>query len=253
MTVISSIIADAYRESNLIALGRSPTDPQVTEALRLLNSVFSAILGDEAGENFEDWPLGTFGQEIPDTCLTDIQRAHPLINRRLLVLNETAMTVYLTPMPQDGSRMAVADIFTRLATNPVTLDANGRTIEGGATLLVNVDGTFAEWLYRADLGDWVSVTSKLATDEMPYPADFDTFFITYLALRLNPRYGRMMDEQSSMIFKSERRKFITRYLQSQPLEANDDISWPFMSRQSYGSQREFSSNSAFQRGYWGRG
>lgn len=253
MTAISSIIADAYRESNLIAIGKDPKDAQITEGLRLLNSLFSSVLGGDAGEDLQDWPLGTFGQEIPDTSLTADQIAHPSINRRLLVLNEAAVTIYLSPSPQDGSRMALADIFTRLATYPVTLDANGRTIEGAATLLTNIDGTFKEWVYRADLGDWVTITSKLSTDQMPFPADFDMFFITYLALRLNPRYGRTMDQQSSMVFKQERQNFIARYLQSQPLETPDDISWPFMSRQSYGSQREFSSTTAFDRGYWGRG
>lgn len=253
MTVISSIIADAYREGNLIAIGRDPTDAQVTEGLRLLNQLFSAVFGDEAGEALRDWPLGTYGQQTPDTSLTVQQRAHPNINRRLLALNEEAVTVYLTPGPQDGSRMGISDPFGRLATYPVTLDANGRTIEGASSLVVNTAGTFKEWFYRADLGDWVAISSKIATDEMPFPSDFDSFFITYLALRINPRYGRSMNEQSAMIYKSERQKFISRYLQSQPLEIDDSISWPFMSRQSYNQQREFSSRNFFDQGYWGRG
>lgn len=251
MTLISSIIADAYRESNLIALGREPTAGQVTEGLRLLNALFNAVLGDEAGEALTDWPLGNYGREIDDNTITAQQRTHPNINKRLLVLNEEPVTVYLTPAPQDGSRMAIADPSSLLATYPVTLDANGRRIEGAATLTLNTDGTFREWFYRADLGDWVVISSKLSTDEMPFPADFDSFFITYLALRINPRYGRMMDEQSLSIFKSERKKFVSRYLQSQPLEANEDLSWPFMSRQTYDRQRSFSSTSAFNRGYQG--
>lgn len=248
MTVISSIIADAYRESNLIAIGRAPTDLQVTEGLKLLQAILSSVLGGDAGEDLRDWPLGTFGQEIPDTGYSPDQLVHPCINRRLLATNTAVLTVHLTPMPQDGSRMAFADIFSRLAAFPVTLDANGRTIEGNATKLLNVNGTFRDWMYRADLGDWVAITSKLSTDQMPFPADFDMFFITYLALRLNPRYGRTMNEQSATIFKQERQAFIARYLQSQRLEINEDLSWPFLSRQSYGSQRGFSSTNRFVRG-----
>jgi hypothetical protein len=250
VTLISSIIADAYRESNLLPLGKAATTPQVTEALRLLNALFSSVYGDEAGEMLHDWPLGNYGRESAEynIPLTDEQIEHPIINRRLIAVNEAARTIYLTPYPQDGARMGIADPFGRLATYPVTLDANGRTIEAAATILLSTNGMFREWFYRADLGQWVRLTDKIETDEMPFPSDFDNFFITLLALRLNPRYGREMDQQSAMIYKSERRKFVARYVQSLPLEALDDISWPFMSRQSYGIGREFSSNRAFNRG-----
>lgn len=255
MTVISSIITDAFREGNILPLGKAPTTAQATEALRLLNGLFSAIYGDEAGEGLTDWPLGNYGRETPGYSIpyTDDQLAHPTINRRLITVNETAKTVYLTLRPQDGARMGIADPFGRLASVPVTLNANGRTIEGAATVTLNTNGLEREWFYRADLGDWVRLTSKVEADEMPFPSDFDNFFITLLAIRLNPRYGRTLDDQSAMIYKSERRKFIARYLQSMPIEILDDISWPFMSTQSYDQQREFSSNRAFDRGsyFWG--
>jgi hypothetical protein len=253
VTLLSSIIADAYRESNLIPIGKDPTTAQVTEGLRLLNALFSAVFGDEAGEALIDWPLGNSGSQTPDTSLTTQQRQHPNINRRLLATNEAAITVYLSPRPQDGSRMGIADPLGTLATYPVTINANGRMIEDVASLTINTVGLTREWFYRADLGEWVRITSKASTDEMPFPSDFDNFFIVYLALRLNPRYGRVIDAQSQMIFQSERKKFVARYLQSQPLEVLDDISWPFMSRQSYDRQRNFSSQTAFDQGYWGRG
>lgn len=249
MTLISSIIADAYRESNLIALGRDPTDPQVTEGLRLLNQLFRAVFGDEAGESLQDWPLGNYGREIDDTSLTDRQLAHPFLNRRMLALNEAAITVYLSAKPQDGSRMGIIDPFGRLSTYPITLDGNGRTIDGSATALLNTNGLATEWFYRADLGDWVTITNKLATDQMPFPDDFDSFWITFLAMRINPRYGRSLNELSVAIYKSERAKFVSRYLQSLPLEIDDSVSWPFMSTQSYDQQRQFSSRVDFDRGF----
>ena len=255
MTLVSSIITDAFREGNILPLSKAPTTDQSTEALRLLNGLFSSIYGDEAGEGLTDWPLGNYGRESPayDLGYTDYRIDHPTINRRLIAVNEEARTVYLTLRPQDGARMGIADPFGRLAAFPVTLNGNGREIEGAATLLLNTNGLNREWFYRADLGDWVRLTSKILTDEMPFPADFDNFFITYLAMRLNPRYGREMDAQSATIYKSERKKFVARYLQSMPLEVLDDISWPFMSTQSYDQQREFSSNRAFDRGsyFWG--
>lgn len=255
MTLISSIITDAFREGNILPLGRVPNTNESAEALRLLNALFSSVYGDEAGEWLTDWPLGNFGRESPeyDLAYTDDRIDHPTINRRLIAVNETAKTVYLTLQPQDGARMGIADPFGRLASVPVSLDANGRTIEGTASITLDQNGMFREWFYRADLGDWVRLTEKAETDEMPFPSDFDNFFITFLAIRLNPRYGRSMDQQSASIYQSERRKFVARYLQSMPLEILDDISWPFMSTQSYDQQREFSSNRAFGRGsyFWG--
>jgi hypothetical protein len=38
VTLISSIITDAYRESNMLALGKDPTANQSAEALRLYNA-----------------------------------------------------------------------------------------------------------------------------------------------------------------------------------------------------------------------
>ena len=253
MTLISSIISDAFRESNIIPLGKVPNDNQLTEALRLYQQNIRALYGDNAGENLTDWPLGSINADEPG--YTDprtpyaIQR--PTINRRLLATNADPITVYLTTYPQDGSRIAVADPFRRLAASPVTLDANGRTIEGNPTLLLDVDGTFQEWFYRADKGDWVKLTSLAADNENPFPDDFDIFFICGLAMRLNPRYGREMDPQTATVYKSSRSQFIARYLQSQPLEIDDSISWPFMSTQGYDQQREFSSNQAFNRGWYG--
>lgn len=254
MTLISSIITDAFREANIIPLSASPTTEQTTEALRLLNAGFSAVYGGQAGEALSDWPLGNYGRENSayDLPLTVIQIQHPPINRRLIAVNEAAITVYLPVHPQDGARVAIIDPYGRLTTYPVTLDGNGRTIAGSPTITLNTNGLSREWFYRADLGQWVQLTSKLSTDEMPFPADFDTYWTISLAMRLNPRYGRTMDEQSAAIFSADRRKFVARYLQSMPLDAKQDISWPFMSVQGYDRERGFSSTTAFDRGgyYW---
>ncbi len=254
--LVSSIITDAFREGNILPLGKAPTALQTTEALRLFNAVISAIYGGDAGEELGDWPLGTYGRESKADPInyTQDQLQRPTINRRLIAVNTTALTVYLTVWPQDGARMGIADPFGRLAAFPVTLDANGRTIEGAATKLLNTNGLFQEWFYRADLGQWVKLSALTEIDNLPFPDEFESFFILLLAMRLNPRYGRSMDEQSAAIFKQGRTSFVARYLQSMPLEIDDSISWPFMSMQSYDQQRQFSSSPGFDRGgyfYWG--
>jgi hypothetical protein len=249
VTLVSSIILDAFRESNMLPLGKDPTSNQSAEALRLYNALLTAIFGGAAGERLEDWPLGNFDRD-PNGCqlLVDDARKHPRINHRLIAVNTLAMTVWLTARPQDGSRMGIVDPYNRLAAVPVTLDGNGRPIEGAASIVLNVNGTNREWIYRADLGAWLKISSLIATNENPFPPAFDMMFSILLAMRLNPRYGRTLDEQSAAMLKENRREFIARYLQSQPLEIDDSISWPFMSRQGFDTQRAFSSREAFDRG-----
>ena len=239
----------------MLPLGKAPTASQSTEALRLYNALLNAIYGGDAGEQLNDWPLGNFSLAAVETKLplTTYDLARPSLNRRLIAVNDAAMTVYLHPIAQDGARYGITDPFGRLAAFPVTLDANGRTIEATPTLLLNVNGTYREWLYRADLSAWLKISDVLVGDENPFPAKYDMMFVILLALRLNPRYGRSLDEQSLAILKQNKREFVARYLQSQPLEIDDSISWPYMSTQSYDTQRNFSSQRTFDRGlYWGQ-
>lgn len=252
MTLISSIIQDAFRESNMLPLGKTPTDDQGTEALRLYNALLASLYGGDAGERLQDWPLGQYDRdptgrdyELP---YTDHRLHHPPINMRLIAVNTAAQTIWLTAKPQDGARMGVADPYSRLSTVPLVLDGNGRPIEGAPTLTLNVDGTFREWIYRADLAAWVRISDLLMETENPFPANFDMMFIIMLAMRLNPRYGRTLDDQSVVMLKQQRREFVARYLQSRPLEIDDSISWPFMSNQGYDTQRSFNSTGGFNRG-----
>lgn len=252
MTLISSIITDAYRESNMLPLGKAPTPNQSTEALTLYNDLIFSIYGGDAGERLEDWPLGNFDRD-PNGCdyimpYTDHRLHHPPINQRLIAVNIAAMELWLTPRPQDGARMGIADPYSRLSAAPITIEGNGRPIEGAASILLDTDGTFREWFYRADLAAWVKLTDLAADDENPFPTAYNSMFKILLAMRLNPRYGRALDPQSVEILKHNRREFIARYLQSRPLEIDDSISWPFMSRQAYDTQRTFSSNEGFRRG-----
>lgn len=252
MTLISSLITDAYRECNMLPLGKEPTVNQATEALRLYNAMLASIYGGEAGEPLTDWPLGNFDRD-PNGCdyvlpYTDRRLHHPPINQRLIAVNTAAATVWLTARPQDGSRMGIIDPYSRLSTVPITIDGNGRPIEGVPSIVLNVDGTEREWFYRADLGKWVKLVGVIATDENPFPEKYDTFFLISLAMRLSPRYGRTLAPETLAALKQNRQQFVARYLQSRPLEIDDSISWPFMSRQGYDTQRTFSSNWGFARG-----
>lgn len=250
MTLVSSIIRDAYRETNIIPLEREVTLSQETEALRLLNQVIAGLYGSIVGERLTDWPLGRYNLDhnrYDEWFNLHWYRYGEFLNRRMIATNEEARTVHLAQRPQDGSRMAFIDPYSRVSQAPVTIDGNGRPIEGQDAVVMDEDGESREWMYRADLGQWVRLTNLQASDVLPFPERFDQFFVISLAIRINPRFGMNLDEQSSLVWRQQRRDLTNQYLQSIPLVPNPDLSWPFMSVQSYGQGR-YSDTAGFNRG-----
>jgi len=197
MTVASVIITAALRESNLIGVNSTPTTPQVNEALARLNTLVSSTLGFEVGEQLQDWPVGNV-DVVPCglTYWTELRWRRPHTNVRLVVHHDEAETVTLPAYPDDGARLAIIDVGRNLSTYPLTLDADGRRIEDATSLVLDTDGEARSWLYRAELGNWIRVDSLTVDSELPFPAEFDDAFITMLALRLNPRYGRAIAQET---------------------------------------------------------
>jgi hypothetical protein len=204
-TLASSIITDAYRESNIIPAGNSPTTTQQTEALGKLNTLILSTIGNEAGDGFDDYNIG--GTTDQSNYLLNYIPA----NARVL-LNLTGGKSYkLHPNPFEGQRLGIVDVIGNLATYPVTLDGNGRNIEGTPTLVLNVNSDNRQWMYRADIGQWVKITTLLYTDTIPFPQEFDDYFITMLAMRLNPRYGQSLAAESQETLKRSRSLLRDRY------------------------------------------
>lgn len=212
MTQASSIITDAYRESNLIALGTTPTTAEQTEALRRLNNILSALFDHEIGCKFSDLAVGTTAEQLELPLYTESNR--PAANTRLVIRSSQAETIYLPATPKDGNRIAVVDPLNLLSTYNVTLDGNGRAIESAASVVLSTNGVSKQWMYRADTGNWLPITSLADVDaEMPLPSLFDDYFIGALAVRLNPRYGRETDPTTMAIRQDLLRKMRARYQQ----------------------------------------
>ena len=212
MTQVSEIVEQAFRES-ITDVTQHPTPTQFNEGLDRLNKLVKSVYGTEVGQPLEDWPLGTAGTDPEDPSWVEALWAYPAPNSRLVVALATSQAVYLPQDPMDGARMGIIDPRATLAATPVTLYGNGRSIEGAATLVINTNSTSKEWLYRADLGNWTVLSTLAATDDFPFPEEFDDFFITMLAMRLNPRYGRSLDEASIVTLDRSRSKLRARYRQ----------------------------------------
>lgn len=219
VTLVSDIIRDAYRESNLIAISTEPSGAQRQEALRLLNRLLASVFGNEEGEQLIPLPIGSNGinrpagfpgyQNVPTTTDWVVP---PNVR---LVLNVTQATeVWLTPTPMDGARFAITDHSGNLATFPLTIRGNGANVSGAPTSVINTNGVNIEYMYRADRGSWTIVTPIVETDEWPFPPEFDDMFIVGLAMRLNPRSNIATAQESLLIYRRSLSQFRARYRQA---------------------------------------
>lgn len=215
MTLVSQIINDAYRQSNLLAIGVSPTTLQQEEALRYLNRIVKSVFGNEIGGQLEAFSVGSndisrpsgfpwYGQDPGGNWFIPK-------NKRLMLNLNAAQDIFLHPIPDDGGRFAIADPSENLATYNVTVYGNGNLIEGQESIVLDTDGLDREWFFRQDQANWVRSSPLTSSDDLPFPEEFDDFFITMLAVRLNPSYGTQLDPQSNMALSRARTQMRARY------------------------------------------
>lgn len=218
MTLVSQIIKDAYREASLISITATPTDLELAEGLLLLQRFVSSVIGNEQGEQIDTIDIGKnnisrpqgfpYYDQVPDQVNWFVPP-----NTRL-ALNLTApLTVYLDPVPTDGQRFAFYDLSGNLVTNALTVNSNGRNIEGVPSKTFSTNSINRQYIYRDDTGNWSLVNPLAAADEFPFPVDFDDFFVTGLAMRLNPRNSLATDPSTQANYTQAMRKFMARYRQ----------------------------------------
>lgn len=215
MALVSEIIKDAFREANLIPITQSPTLDEQAEALRLLNRFVRSIFGNEAGDKLQSFAVGSLNV-VTTTQLPIFDFTTPNyvpLNARLMVNINAATSVNLHPDPEDGSRIAVVDVAGNFNTFNLTLRGNGRGVDTATTAVLNTASLKKEWFYRADLGSWMTISDLKISDTFPFPAEFEDFFVIGLAMRLNPRNGASIDEQSLSRYQKQRNIFRSRYTQ----------------------------------------
>jgi hypothetical protein len=200
VALASSLISDAYRESNLVPLVGTLTTAEQAEGLRLLNNLVLSVMGNEVGQALTDIQIGG-GFDQAGLC-------NPWVPENARLIVEQSQGISLHPQPYDGQRLGVAGDFSG---DSMTISANGRKIENTATITLSADGIARQWLYRADLGNWTRVSELVASDTFPFPQEFDDFFIVSLALRINPRHRQAMAGESAEALKRGRDQIRARY------------------------------------------
>lgn len=215
MTLVSDIITQAFRDGNLIGVGTTPGTNEEAEGLKRLQVLILSVLGNEGGENLQAFPVGNNNVTNPAAWVPEVATTDFLPLNAMVVANlENAQTLYLHPNPQDGSRLGVIDASANFATYNLTLNGNGRTVDGATTDVLSTNSQSIQYFYRADLGDWKVITTLATTDQMPFPEEFDDLFVIMLAMRLNPRNSQPLSKESAAAMERSRGQFRARYEQS---------------------------------------
>lgn len=223
MTTALAIITGGLRQSNLIAIAAAPNTLQQAEGLQKLNTLIASVFGFEVGTKLFEFPVGTEGTSELTSSWTSADWGRPPQNVRLMVTDQLAQTIYLPPFPDNGARVAIRDIKGTMATYPITLHASGKRIEDAASLTVNMDDADLTWLYRGDLGNWVRLTLLEVDDDLPFPIQFDDYFETMLAMRLNPRYGRAADPQTVATMRRSEGQLRATYRQQRAVRCDEAV------------------------------
>jgi len=185
--LVSECIRRAYREANINVIGDAPSDDQNDEALGILNDFWRTVLGHEFGENLSEWPIPGSGC-IPENLVSSNQGLTWYLQlvsnvRVIFALTGQPTTVKFPLNPKPGARISTVDMNS--TSTDLTLDGNGRMIEGQTTLVDDVTNlTGKSWFYRDDLASWELIADMTIDGSLPLPNDFNDLFITYTALRL---------------------------------------------------------------------
>lgn len=226
MTTARDIVTQALREGGILALGETAEAASLEEGLQRLNVLLRSTYGFDVGESLKVYNIGLFGITTEEgiEASSEIPGTYYIPSNSIIHANLTdASAVYLDPNPEDGARIGVLDVAGNFGTYNFELNANGKKIAGGTYVTLSTNGELYEYFYRADLGEWLKVSTLAASDAIPFPPEFDDYFITLLAFRLSRRYGQEVSPEMMATMTKARSQFRARY--SQIREKASEAGW----------------------------
>lgn len=182
MATLADIVTDALRRLAVIREGAAVNDYQMRVGLQGLNDLLNTLPNRGVGEVLQT--------ERVDASYA--VRAPSILH----VMASSGVTVTLPKQPKDGYRVRIVDVGTGFATSPVTVARNGWLIDGvSGDAILDTDGQSVEYFFRAELGDWKSLTTPLAqAADLPYPAAHDSDFKALLAVEIADFFGAPLTE-----------------------------------------------------------
>lgn len=167
VTLVSTVVRDAFREAGLIGVGEYPTPNEEADAIRNLQSMILSLPGMVSWTEVEIEAAYTAGENerirviTTDAVTITVPEAVASSRRILWCCNQITLACegYDDRAPMDGARVAIADAYS---------DAS------------------AVYYYRADIAQWTPATDLTRDSEMPLNADMDRHLTAMLAATLSP-------------------------------------------------------------------
>jgi len=251
MATAGQIVTRAFRENNLLGVAKAPTALQQAEALQLLSSMIDSMIGTEIARYLMVWPspaitTAPVPARQPLLPMNLNMRAsefpYPPTNVRIMTKLVSDQTIYFQQFPGDGAQMALVNIGPGFDVYPLTLDGNGFLIEGQPQLVLDAENSYLapiRWMFRADLGSWERWVLPLEDGtNMPFPSEFDDFFVAALAVRLSPNYKSELSDVTLGIARNGISNIHSRYFQDTP-DANMEDPFVFNAWNSWGQSAGF--------------
>lgn len=229
MTTAGDLVVSAFREGNLIPAGSDPTTAEKAEGLSIVNRLILSAFGFYIGSRLRDWevPRGQRTSSVSRTypllpgANASLIPTYPLLppNNARLVWGGTETSVYMPQHPLDGSCFGLVPGSGAQPHTPgtLTLDGNGRTIDGQPTVpfanLASVPVPLT-YFYRADLGDWKVAEAMEWDDPSLFPEGLDDMWVCSASIRLSPRYGKDVASATGVRVKEMMTILRTMYAQS---------------------------------------
>jgi hypothetical protein len=171
------IIARAMRMLGTLAPGDNPSAADLADAMTALNTLKRSLFGTVIGPVLSSYVLTrTSGQAE---------------NGGEYAFPATAFTLAAPLNPRAGARFGVVDANLSFPSGNLTLNPNGRLIQGQASnLTLSTSGFAGRWWYRADTGNWVlEADYATADDVVEFPDNLIAFLPYMLAVAFAPEFN----------------------------------------------------------------
>lgn len=174
---VRDVIKRSGRLHGCWASGDDPTADEAADALISINSLKRALFGTVIGPRLS--PLALTGSAGQAESGGEYQ------------LPSGAFTLTAPLNPRSGARFGVVDANLGWTANPLTINRNGRLINGtNGNYLISTAGQNTRFWFRGDTGDWIIEGDFANLDQaIEFPDPLIAYLPNMLAVVIAAEYG----------------------------------------------------------------
>jgi len=174
---VNAVITRALQMHGQIAQGVSPDAGLAGDMLVALNTIKRAMFGTLIGPRLS--PIGLSGTSGQAENGGEYQ-----------IPGGAAFTLTAPLNPRSGARFAVVDAGLSWGSFPLTVNPNGRLINGAAAnITIGVSGQNTRWWFRGDTGAWIAEADFASlTSTIEFPDVLIAYLPSMLAVAIAPDF-----------------------------------------------------------------